>query len=236
MYKYLFILFIILTSCSKDHPLEYQEKLSDSAFRPSFITNVGDITAGSIFIVLYHGAFYAVTAHHLFGSAGGLSREYSSEELGKLVRKVKLRSLDDNRLNYTASEPIAIKGAEPFSEETAARDIAIFKLDQMPTNSLFISTTAPRLGESVWMYTSVINRDRSKQLFKAVVVEYNKDRIVYAFEDSGIELNATSGAAVINWQGDVVGINLGGGRQGRVLFGIGNPLSALQETFENYVE
>ncbi len=50
------------------------------------------------------------------------------------------------------------------------------------------------------------------------------DWVSYQLYDSGLILNGTSGAAILNARREVVGINLRGGESESELYGYGNPL------------
>ncbi|WP_428241161.1 S1 family peptidase [Gynuella sp.] len=216
--------------------LELKEEALRSVFEPSFVTTEGEQKAGTAFVVKYKENYYAVTAHHLFSEAGGFSREYNWRELQGLVSKVSLQSLSDEKIKYSAGKAIEIKGAKSVSIWTGKNDIAVFKLKQKPDNYLTIAQLPPKVGESVWLYGLVYNRPPELLLHKAMILEYGKNWISYQFEDPGLNLNGTSGAAILNSKGEVVGINLSGGDQEGKLYGYGNPLVSIQSIFKQFVQ
>lgn len=213
-----------------------KEETLKSVFKPSFVTTEGEQKAGSAFVVKYKENYYAVTAHHLFSEAGGFSREYNWRELQGLVSEVSLQSLSDEKIRYSTGKATEIKGAKSVSNWTGKNDIAIFKLKQKPANYLTIAQLPPKVGETVWLYGLVYNRPPELLLHKAVTVEYDKNWISYQFEDSGLILNGTSGAAILNSKGEVVGINLSGGEQEGSLYGYGNPLVSIQSIFKQFAQ
>lgn len=214
---------------------ELKEETLKSVFKPSFSSTEGERKAGTAFVVKYEEHSYAVTAHHLFSEAGGFSREYNWKELQELVSGVSLQSLSDEKTKYSTKKAIRVKGAKSVSNWTGKNDIAIFKLNQKPANYLTLAQSSPKVGETVWLYGLVYNRPGESLLHKAVVVEYDKNWISYQFADSGLILNGTSGAAILNSNGEVVGINLSGGEQEGKLYGYGNPLVSIQSIFKKYV-
>lgn len=215
---------------------ELKEENLMSAFKPTFTTTEGDQKAGTAFVVEYNSKHYVVTAHHLFSEAGGFSREYSWKELQSLVSTVSVQSLSNEKIKYLTGKAIPIKGAKSVSNWSGKNDIAVFKLNKTPVKSLKLAATKPKVGESVWLYGLVYNRPGDQLLHKAIVVEYNKDWISYQLSDSDLILNGTSGAAILNNSGEVVGINLSSEAQGGKLYGYGNPLSSLKSLFSTYVQ
>lgn len=236
VFRKLLFIFGLSTSAFFVNASELKEEALKSVFNPSFVSTEGEQKAGTAFVVKYKEHSYAVTAHHLFSEAGGFSREYNWKELQGLVSEVSLQSLSDEKTKYSTGKAIKIKGAKSVSNWTGKNDIAIFKLDQKPANYLTLALSPPKIGETVWLYGLVYNRPPELLLHKAVVVEYDKNWISYQFADSGLILNGTSGAAILNSGGEVVGINLSGGEQGGKLYGYGNPLVSMQSIFKKYVQ
>jgi hypothetical protein len=97
---------------------------------------------------------------------------------------------------------------EPYSD----RDIAAFLVkDAQNINPAPLASRAPTVGEPVW----VVARSPEypgQRLFKAVVVEITDRSMVFKYENLEKELKYTSGAPVVNKEGEVVGINVGGGK------------------------
>jgi len=180
----------------------------ESAFKPTFISREGKQSAGTAFVVEYNNQHYAVTAHHLFSEAGGFTREYNWKELQNLVSGVSIQSLSNSKIIYSAHKATPIKGAKSVSNWSGKNDIAVFKLKTKPSKFLKLAESKPKIGEAVWLYGLVYNRPSAQLLHKATVVEYSKNWISYKFFDSELLLNGTSGAAILNENGEVLGINL----------------------------
>jgi len=235
MYNKIVLTLCFIFLCPLADADELSETELQSAFKPSFASSEGEHTAGTAFVVIYRSDFYAVTAHHLFSEAGGFSREYSWKELPELVSKVTIQSLSNESINYSTGKAIPIKGAKSVSNWTGKNDIAIFKLDQKPRHYLKIAEASPEVGDPVWLYGLVYNRPETLLLHEAVVVESDNNWLSYEFKDSGLVLNGTSGAAILDSNGNVVSINLSGGEDEGKLYGYGNPLVSIKDKFNTYV-
>jgi hypothetical protein len=96
---------------------------------------------------------------------------------------------------------------EPYSD----RDIAAFFIkDVQNINPAPLASQAPKVGDPVWVAAQSPEYP-GQRIFKAVVVEITNRSMVFKFENLEKELRYTSGAPVVNKDGEVVGINVGGG-------------------------
>ena len=68
----------------------------------------------------------------------------------------------------------------------------------------------PATGSKVWLVAQIKGGDPEMLLHRATVVGYEQGAMIYAFDDKRIELQATSGAPVVDAAGQLVGINLAG--------------------------
>ncbi|WP_395377362.1 trypsin-like peptidase domain-containing protein [Marinicella sp. W31] len=204
--KFSFVVSLMLLSLV-GFAVELDEKDLQSAFRPTFITTEGDRTAGTAFVVGYEGGFFAVTAYHLLGEAGGLSRDYAWDEVFEVVYEVSLQSLSDENTQYIAPSQVMIVGAKGLSFWTAKNDIAVFRMLDKPTHYLKLADEHPKVGDLVWLYADVIGGSDAL-LHKAVVEQYDRDSMLYGFINKKLSLNGSSGAAMLNAKGEVVGINV----------------------------
>jgi len=202
-----------------------------AVFRPLFHTSLGELEAGTAFVcrIDTESPVLLLTAHHLFGTAGGLDRDYAWNELSGLVSTVSATSLTDTSV-VSAGAPLVIEGAAGMEPPLMGTDVAAFPLtgttrvDPLP---LAARPTPP--GTRVWLVAEVLGGPPDQLRHGATVTEIGDEYVVYAFDDASIQLRATSGAPVINEAGEVVAINLGGGADGGRMYGVGNPSGAVRK-------
>jgi hypothetical protein len=195
--------------------------------RPRFDTADGPLEAGTAFVCRVEpgGSPLLLTAHHLFGPDGGHPREYHWSELHELVKGVE--GLDETgTVVLVAGPPLTLEGAKGLSEDSVGNDLAAFSL-RGPTriHAIPLARSEPAVDEPVWLIGPTLG-DRHLR-HRAVVSEIGADYMIYVY-DEPLELQATSGAAVVNADNEVVAVNLGGGSEGDMLWGIGNPVSSIR--------
>ena len=103
--------------------------------RPDFDTRDGEVSAGTCFLVEYPGqaAPLLLTAHHLFGAAGGLKQEVPHDQMPTFARRAAfddLLKLDDRGIQAVLREVqtdqlvIALKSADPDLREKILRNMS----------------------------------------------------------------------------------------------------------------
>lgn len=196
-----------------------------AVFRPAFVTTVGEFSAGTAFVVRapQSGQTLIITAYHLFGEAGGLPQQVPAAQLPQFVQRV---SLEDcwrpGEVVATGGPAVSIPQAAPLGEPSPVGDVAAFVLlDASGVHVFELATAPPQPGDPVWLAAESLNRP-GVRLHRASFSASDAQTCQYVFDDQ-LELRATSGAPVLNAQGQVVAINLGGGQLMKV-FGIGNPV------------
>ena len=75
-----------------------------------------------------------------------------------------------------------------------------------------------------------VGRDRS--LHRASVTASTDKELRYIFADGQLKLRATSGAAVLDKDGRLVAVHLGGGSNLGLIFGVGNPVSSIRSRLD----
>ncbi len=202
-------------------------------YRPIFETSKGSANAGTAFIIKYKTQYYAVSAQHLIGTAGGLERDFNGTELVSIFKSVTLKPIFSGYKTIISKTLVNIPKAEAISDATARHDIFIAPLGDsidsgIDSTPLTLSNNNPKPGDKVFLYSAVAN---SKSLLhKATVSQKTKNMLVYIFDDKNINLRATSGAPVLNQNFQVIGINLAGGNtnDGAVI-GFANPAQSIAD-------
>lgn len=207
-----------------------------SAYVPTFETSLGDVAAGGIAVVTLDECAtpVAISALHLLGPSGGLSRQVEPEVLGRVVRTLTIDRID------LGSEPLTIPAraipmpnTAPLGKKSRDGDVVAFWVDASTGNAdasalqpLRLATTTPAPGERVWLLAFADTTSEESMLHPATVEARNDDGLLwYRFKDPSITLNGTSGAAMLNAAGEVVAINLAGAKDGKAALGCGNPVT-----------
>ncbi|WP_299407665.1 serine protease [Acaryochloris sp. IP29b_bin.148] len=186
--------------------------------RPSFKGPDGQFGAGTAFVVSQDNAVFLLTAHHLFGPAGGLDREYTWSEMPTFSASGENPL---SKVSVVAGQALPVKGARGMQGTQVNADLAIFPVQSnSQVHAMSLATALPQVSDEVWLIGEVIGSSEYKH--KAVVDQVSKEGIYYRF-DNKIELRATSGAPIVDKKGQVVAMNLGGGEYQGAVMGIGNP-------------
>jgi hypothetical protein len=195
--------------------------------RPTFETTAGTSSAGHAFLIEHGTKKVLLSAHHVLGVPGGLKKQIAWNEVPTAVTKVTARSATHS---LASTKGLAIDGAKPLEPKDPSADLSAFLVeDTGGVPALKLATTAPRTGDFVWLFAEVTNytaKDRS--LHRASVSAATDKELRYIFADSDLKLQATSGAAVLNAKGEVVAVNLGGGKNVGLVFGVGNPVTSVR--------
>ncbi len=205
----------ILASCSprgSDVPLEGAIAAQAAICRPELTVDNTPYEAGTAFVVNGPRRLL-VTAHHLFGEMGGLTEEIRWQDMPTRATSARCRPYK-GKGEWTTGAALAIAGAHPVSATSTDeyRDIAAFPLTGQAAGSpgLTLADKEPATGSKVWLVAQIKGGDPEMLLHRATVVGYEQGAMIYAFDDRRIELQATSGAPVVDAAGKLVGINLAG--------------------------
>ncbi|MEO8501510.1 MAG: trypsin-like peptidase domain-containing protein [Vicinamibacteria bacterium] len=195
----------------------------NAVFRPTFTTSEGTHSAGTAFLVKWsEGRHVLLTAHHVFGREGGMGRDFESWELPKLFVSLEAQSIDDAHIELRTNQIVHIVGAKALSPT----DLAAFLIaDPGKAGALSFAAESPIPGARIHLLGALINR--RGRMWPARVMRVTDEVIYYTFEDSTLNLNATSGAPLLDERGQVVGMNVGVGRLGGVDVFLGLPASAI---------
>lgn len=172
-------------------------------------------------------ALFLVTALHLFGPNGGLAAQIESEHLPDHVKMDACIGGDGQ--HWTARRTLAIAGAVPMA--SPFRDVAAFAADPAglkDATRLKLAEKGPLAGDEVWVVASMGGDGRIRR-YGARVTYNGPDALQYAFVDSTLVLAASSGAAVVDGSGRVLGLHLGGAKDRGDLLGMAVPLERLRK-------
>jgi hypothetical protein len=198
--------------------------------RPTFETTLGKIAAGTAFPVQFPGQDrpLILTAIHLLGPAGGLPDDVPPTEVPRVVKGITLTDcFNPSGPSIKGGAPVVIPGAGPLGKATKAGDVLAF---WGPAGPGFrpgrLAAASPAKGERVWLAASLREgAPPAQRLHAATVLGVDESGdLEYRYDNPNLSIRATSGAPVLNAAGEVVAINLGGGRVGKDIHGIGNPV------------
>lgn len=205
---------------------------SAAVCRPEFKVEGEALDAGTGFLVEADGRTFLVSAQHLFGAGGGLAHEIPWQEMPARVSGVSCSGFSDGRV-WTAGPPLAIAGAAAGADLEAMNDISAFPITldaESRSRTLRLATTPAKAGDTVWLVTRLLRgAPATRLLHRAEVGRVTSGgTLLFVYEASEIEIQATSGAPIVNERGEVVGVNFGGlTREGRTI-GIATGLPAVR--------
>ena len=194
-------------------------------FTPTFISVRGPLTAGTAFLCDAPDgkSHLLLTAHHLFGPAGGLDKDVPWNMLTNVVKRVVATAKDDSSFKISSRSPLTIPNAKALDEHGVEHDVAAFEvLKNDECVALKLAKKNPNVGEEVWLYAQT-EGDAHPKLFSGKVLFADSTQLDYSFNGSPIVFTGTSGAPVLNKDGDVVAINIGGREKSGTSVGSGNP-------------
>ena len=194
--------------------------------RPEFRSGPESFFGSYAFVVAAEdgGAPVLVTAMHVLDELAKFrgidcsetNRGYRGHELPGEVTAVQL--YDPYAANWVLSElgsademlhlaHACISAVEPYSQ----RDVAAFRIRRSSRlQPLRLASASPVVGEPVWLAVRS-GRASGERAIQAVAVESTDETFIFRFAKPTILPPYTSGAPLLNRDGDVVGVNVGGG-------------------------
>ena len=139
----------------------------------------------------------AITAHHVLSSNQG-------DPVATVVR-----SPFDGQLSLTLGRALPVAGAQTIGSGGSQHDMAAFQTvgELAPAHYLQLAPALPALNDIVYVYAVLPSHPRRYRHPARVVVAHDS-ALIYVYNDV-TSANLTSGAAVLDAQGRVVGINVG---------------------------
>lgn len=197
-------------------------------------TEVGVFSAGTAFVVQpeYSEERLLLTAHHVFGPPGGLAWQLTGEEVGDFVEGGTLYDAFTLEVcEGTIDQVLVIPQAEPLPN--MAYDLAAFVLkDDEGSVPLSFGLDTLDNGEMVYLLAPTKETKSKKiQVHEAYVMNQTDTELYYAFKTPE-DFTGTSGAPVVNKQGEVVAIHLGGGEQFGMTIGAGQKTNQINKTLK----
>lgn len=210
-------------ACLGAAPLGSPGALAQRAFcEPTFVADGTPRRSGSGFLLYgrkYPRRTYLFTAQHLFS--------LPAEEMPRRVTSAVCASPETGRA-YPTAAALSVTGAHPMGPLDSLKDVAVFPVrGRSPGLSLAEQDVSP--GEVVWLLARVRSGSETSMLLHRAVAGASSGYLVYKFDDQTIGLDQTSGSAILNSAGEVVGLNVGYGRAtGGQLVGVANRWSTLK--------
>jgi hypothetical protein len=163
------------------------------------------------------------------------NKNYTGKELPAVITEVSLFNVfADNWMMAplgTAGSMWVLPDARTDDEEPYSdRDIAAFRVPPAGAKDIKpapLARQSPAKGDPVWVLTRFPDKP-APQLFKAVVVEITDRSMVFMYEDPAEKPQYASGSPVVNKNGEVVAVLVGGGDLNEQKLGHGNHVNNIR--------
>ncbi|MEP7242261.1 MAG: trypsin-like peptidase domain-containing protein [Gammaproteobacteria bacterium] len=212
--------------------------------RPEFRSGRESVFGGYGFVIRIESQVIMLTALHVMDEliklkavdATARNSSYSGEELPAHVSSVRLYDVLRNPWALhelgNAGPMLVLPNARTADDEPfSSRDIAAFRVSR-PVNALnplALADRAPEPGDAVWLAAAMPDQSRTR---RAVCVESTPGSFVFRYTEAKEMAPHSSGAALLDRDGAVVGINTGLGRFEGHEIGHANPLNSIRTHLE----
>ena len=200
-------------------------------FKPTFLELNSSWSAGTAFSlkVPRKDEQVLVMPDHLFGPAGGQDTQMTPDDIAEQVRAVVGLSMQDKRTVIVAGPYLKIADAHPLDETGVDKDLAVFPLrTKQEANAFELADRSPERDDRVYMFARLRGESEPK-LLPGTVIRSSDTELVYLFESSVFDAAGTSGAPILNSDGKVVGMNVGGTESNGKQYGFANPAAAIRK-------
>jgi hypothetical protein len=178
---------------------------SGAVFDNTFETAAGAMEAGTSFALALEGLPAAlVTCQHLFGPAGGLSKDVPTGFMSRFVSSVSVQDALGHAIHARAGAAVLIPDADASEP---GRDLAAFPLEANAALRPFRAGAAATGGRVYLAARLRKGAPTGTWLFAAEHLGTDDDgTALIQFDDPEIYLPGTSGAPVLNEEGELVGM------------------------------
>jgi len=199
--------------------------------RPEFATKKGVLIAGTAFAIEIEGQerLLIMTAVHLFGPSGGLSKQIPSSELPAYISGVTLYDAFTEAELAKAGPMIDLPDASPWNQKDTGDVAAFWAQKDSNIGRAKLAQSPPKAGDAIWLAASLIDGpERDQPLHRAIVRLSKKEGINFEYENPKLNLTATSGAPLLDSEGNVIGINVSVIDLGDKIFGTATPVGLIR--------
>ncbi|MCB9763044.1 MAG: trypsin-like peptidase domain-containing protein [Alphaproteobacteria bacterium] len=207
-----------------------------AVLRPTFtVDRILEYSAGTAFVTELDGQPLVLSALHLFGPAAGLTRQFSAAELPGRTRLVGRDAFTNKKVVVTADQrplPLAYPWADDVGGDIVAFDLTVDEKGRAggrkPVAPLPLGDACPEVGAPVWLAARAAGAGAADRVHPATVVACDPVTLSYAFGSATLQLQATSGAPILDREGRVVGLHLGGLTDGAEVVGMAMSAPSIQ--------
>lgn len=207
--------------------------------RPDFQSSDYSAFGGYGFVTQHAGGSVILTALHVMDEiikhkhidATARNPHYSGTELPREVTSVRLFDVLDARWMLhplgEAGPMLVLPDARTGDDEPLAwRDIAAFQVKASDVlTPVKLAAKDPKVGDVLWLAARMMDGSHTR---RAVCVEVTPQTLIFRYDDKKVPPPHTSGTAILDGNGEVVGINTGSGRFEDKEFGHANPLGSIR--------
>jgi hypothetical protein len=184
-------------------------------FRPTFLWAERSQTAGQAFLISvphrFRSEIFLVSCFHVLG-----------DRPAELIGVAAISAETPPRM-ISSALPLPNPRAARVHNRSAAGDLSLFRIRASErAATLHLASQSPKVNERVWLFAQAFGEARAR-LHGATIRGVTREYLDYVFDESEVEFGGTSGAPILNEAGEVVGINVSGGKSGGELHGYANP-------------
>ena len=208
--------------------------------RPEFCFAGKSVFGGHGFVVNTSKGLIFLTALHVLDEvikksnidASVENNQYTGKELPQVINTVNLYDvMEDKWMFYDiglCGEMMVLPDARVGEiEPISYRDISAFTLkESINIRAGTLAMNCPDIGEPIWLVSKMSDRSRSRE---AVVVDKTAHSFVFRYESNEPLPKYCSGAPLLNKNGQVVAINVGGGFFKNQRFGHANHVGNIRQ-------